>query len=64
MQSYAYYLVEEYSSKLDKQGIDYLQRIMQSGKLWYLTSVAAWYFNDSYERLNEILKSLMLPPLE
>ena len=30
----------------------------------YLMSVAAWYFNDSYERLNEILKSLTLPPLE
>ncbi len=30
----------------------------------YLLSVAAWYFNDSYERLNEILKNLKLPPLE
>ena len=30
MQSFAQFLFEEYSSKLDEQGIDYLQRIMRS----------------------------------
>jgi signal transduction histidine kinase len=30
MQSFAQYLVEEYSSRLDKQGIDYLEQIMRS----------------------------------
>lgn len=30
----------------------------------HLMSVAAWYFNDSYERLNIVLGSLHLPRLE
>src|SRR6185295_15229050 len=30
MQSFAQYLVEEYSSKLDDQGVNYLQKIMRS----------------------------------
>jgi PAS domain S-box-containing protein len=30
MQSYAHFLVDEYSSKLDAQGVDYLQQIMRS----------------------------------
>jgi PAS domain S-box-containing protein len=30
MQSYAQYLVDEYSSRLDEKGIDYLQQIMRS----------------------------------
>ena len=30
MQGYAHYLVDEYSSKLDEQGVNYLQQIMRS----------------------------------